>query len=402
MSKTDSAMMIKDVLDPKCFYLYYGGADYVLYALVNYHFDKFKLYVDNAVDINQIPELIDIVANSEKFDYAEELISRLKSESVHQMKQALIHLIHGEFFEAYHLYQAIDETTLEYPMAYYNGFGYCQAVLGDFDSANACLEAACKIPGEKRRGVDLESHNTAMLHAFIPYAQGDIKTASVRYYKLLTHMETNLHPTCYKLNVCKSMLAKCYLFTWQWEFANEMIYDINRYTRDVVGWYNRLDNTVAVLNDIVDLGSKQGDHDSAMVSLADYIRNTKCLFWREEIEIAFNHFTHDVAALEALRDRYSEQYGHVFYRIGIINKLLKEKVVVPDRLTRGQIKKLYKDQRVVLTDIKSKSDNPEDFTSAIVICGMDEDEYRSISETLKLIGKNYYYFTTSDKIVGMM
>lgn len=399
MSKTDFETMIKSILDPKCFYYYYGAADYVVYALVNYQFDKFKLYVDSSVDINQIPELIDVVINSEKFDYANELISRLDSESVRQVKRALIHLTLGEFLEAYHMYQVIDETTLEYPAAYYNGFGYCQAVLGDYDSVNACLEAACKVPKEKRRGVDLSSYNTAMLHAFIPYAQGDIKVASVRYYKLLTSIKTKLHPMCYRLNMVKSMLAKCYLFSHQWEFATKLICDINNYLREAAGWYNRLDNTAAVLYDIVDLGSKLGDHDSAMVSLADYIRNTKCLFWREEIEITFNHFTHDVAALEALRDHYYEQYSPGFYRIGIISKLLQEEIVVPERLTRDKIKKCYQDQWVALTDIESNSDNPEDFESAIVVCGMNDDEYKYVPETLKLIGKEYYYFTTSDKIV---
>lgn len=322
MSQNNFTKISRDVLAKDNFYKFYGGRDHVLYRLVNHNFDAFKSWMDSDVDVNDIPEIVDVVINSEKFEYAEELMSRLNSESLRQLKHALVHLVHGEFLEAYDIYQEIDESALEYPLAFYNGFGYCQAALGDIDSASECLNQASSLPKNKRISEALGSYNTAMLQAFLAYAQGNYLVATVNYSDLIDRMMQFGDLSDFRLNQAKQMLGKCFLFSGEYDFANNAFTEVCVNLQKSVDMYNYLCKDNASALDAADLFWEHSDRDICITSLKDYIRNGNNQFWTDVPRIILAYFEGDNAALKEIRSRYEESYGSGFYRIKIINNML--------------------------------------------------------------------------------
>lgn len=69
---------------------------------------------------------------------------------------------------------------------------------------------------------------------------------------------------------------------------------------------------------------------------------------------------------------------------------------MPERLTTEQIRERYPDQWVALTDIDFKPGSTSNFNSAVVVCGISDEEYNSKCLEFTLQGKNYLYLRTAD------
>ena len=69
---------------------------------------------------------------------------------------------------------------------------------------------------------------------------------------------------------------------------------------------------------------------------------------------------------------------------------------MPERLTTEQIRERYPDQWVALTDIDYKPGSISNFYSAVVVCGMTDEEYPDKRVEFELAGKDYLYQRTAD------
>ena len=69
---------------------------------------------------------------------------------------------------------------------------------------------------------------------------------------------------------------------------------------------------------------------------------------------------------------------------------------MPERLTTEQIRESYPDQLVALTDVDFKPGSTSNFNSAIVVCGIPDEEYNSKCLEFTLQGKDYLYLRTAD------
>lgn len=77
---------------------------------------------------------------------------------------------------------------------------------------------------------------------------------------------------------------------------------------------------------------------------------------------------------------------------------------MPERLTLKQIKEKYPDQWVALTDIDYKPDSISQFYTAVVVCGMTDEEYDDVRDKFEEEGKFYFYMRTKDRgnFMGLM
>ena len=77
---------------------------------------------------------------------------------------------------------------------------------------------------------------------------------------------------------------------------------------------------------------------------------------------------------------------------------------MPERLTLEQIKEKYPDQWVVLTDIDYKPDSISRFYTAVVVCGMTNEEYDDARNKFEEERKFYFYMRTKDRgnFMGIM
>lgn len=69
---------------------------------------------------------------------------------------------------------------------------------------------------------------------------------------------------------------------------------------------------------------------------------------------------------------------------------------MPERLTSDQIREKYPDQWVALTDIDFKPGSTSNFYTAVVVCGMTDEEYPNKCLEYTLQGKDYLYVRTAD------
>lgn len=71
-------------------------------------------------------------------------------------------------------------------------------------------------------------------------------------------------------------------------------------------------------------------------------------------------------------------------------------VLTDQRLTWQQIRMMYPDQWVALTDVKYMDDDGINVESAVVVCGMCDNDY--VAQRLKFMkeGRNYEYERTED------
>lgn len=79
---------------------------------------------------------------------------------------------------------------------------------------------------------------------------------------------------------------------------------------------------------------------------------------------------------------------------------------MPERLTTEQIRERYPDQWVAMTDVDYKPGSISHFYSAVVVCGMTDEEYPDKRVEFELAGKDYLYQRTADNysdfIVAML
>ena len=71
-------------------------------------------------------------------------------------------------------------------------------------------------------------------------------------------------------------------------------------------------------------------------------------------------------------------------------------VLTEQRLTWKQIRMTYPDQWVALTDVRYMDDDGINVESAVVICGMRDDDYTAQRLKFMREGRNYEYERTED------